>query len=63
LIENFDRSRVETAGARADELLAGASLDDCDVDACQRQLASQHQSSRTAAGDYHCMFGHRNSGF
>ena len=50
---------MQTARARADEVLAGAPLDNGDVDARQRQLARQHQPRRTAPGDHHRMFGHR----
>ena len=50
---------VQTARARAGEVLAGAPLDDGDVDPRQRQLARQHQPRRTAAGDHHRMLGHR----
>ena len=53
LIEHLDGARVQTAGARADELLAGAPLDDGDVDPRQRQLARQHQPRRTPSGDHH----------
>jgi hypothetical protein len=52
---------VQATRARAREVLIGAPLDDRDVDACQRQLARQHQSCGTASGDYHRVFGHRNS--
>ena len=55
LIEHLDRAGVQTAGARAVEVLAGAPFDDDDVDARQRQLARQHQPRRTAAGDHHRM--------
>ena len=50
---------VQTACARAGEVLVGAPLDDGDVDARQRQLARQHQPRRTASGDHHRMLGHR----
>ena len=59
LIEHLDGAGVQTAGARAVELLTGASFDDDDVDPRQRQLARQHQPGRAAAGDDHRMFGHR----
>ena len=49
LIENLDRARMQTARARAVELLAGAPLDDRDVGPCQRQLARQHQPDRPRA--------------
>ena len=39
LIEHLDGARVQTAGARAVELLARAPLDDCDIDPRQRQLS------------------------
>ena len=52
------RARVQAAGARAGELLAGAPLDDRDVDARQRQLARQHQPGRAASGDHHRMLRH-----
>jgi hypothetical protein len=44
---------VQTARARAGEVLAGAPLDNRNVDARQRQLARQHQPRRTASGDHH----------
>ena len=59
LIENLDGARVQAARARADEVLAGAPLDNGDVDARQRQLARQHQPRRTSSGNHHRMFGHR----
>ena len=55
LVEDLDGARVQAAGARAGEVLAGAPLDDGDVDARQRQLARQHQPRRTSAGDHHRM--------
>ena len=61
LIEDFDRPCVQTACTRAGELLAGAPLDNGNVDGCQRQLASQHQSSRACHDDHHCMAGHRHT--
>ena len=51
LIENLDGACVQAARARAGEVLAGAPLDNGDVDARQRQLARQHQPGRTSAGD------------
>ena len=59
LIEDLDGAREQTACARAAEVLAGAPLDNGNVDARQRQLARQHQPGRTSSGDYHRMFGHR----
>jgi hypothetical protein len=45
--------------ARAGEVLAGAPLDNGDVDARQRQLARQHQPCRTSSADHHrSMLGH-----
>ena len=49
------------AGARAVEILAGASFDDDDVDPRQRQLARQHQPGRAASCDHHRVLGHRRS--
>ena len=37
------------------ELLAGAPLDNGNVDPRQRQLARQHQPRRTSSGDHHRM--------
>src|SRR5882757_431689 len=51
LIENLDGARVQTACARPDEVLAGAPLDNGNVDVRQRQLAGQHQSGRARAHD------------
>ena len=59
LIEDLDGACVQTAGARAGEVLAGAPLDDGDVDARQRQFARQHQPGRTSSGDHHRMVGSR----
>ena len=59
LIEHLDGARVQTACARAGEVLAGAPLDDRDVDARQRQLARQHQPCRASSGDHHGVPGHR----
>jgi hypothetical protein len=53
LIEDLDGARVQTACARAGEVLAGAPLNDGDVDARQRQLARQHQRRRTSSGNHH----------
>ena len=63
LIEDLDGARVQTACARADEVLAGAPLDNGNVDARQRQLARQHQPCRTSSGDHHRMLGHRHAHF
>jgi hypothetical protein len=52
---------VQTACARAGEVLAGAPLDDGNIDARQRQLARQHQPCRTSSGDHHRMLGHRHT--
>ena len=59
LIEDLDGARVQTACARAGEVLAGAPLDNGNVDARQRQLACQHQAGRASSGDHHRMVGHR----
>src|SRR4051812_49439765 len=50
LIEYLDGARVQTARARAGEVLARAPLDDHDVDLQKRQLARQHQARRTSSG-------------
>ena len=44
--------------ARAGEILAGAPLDDDNVDAGQRQLPRQHQPRRTSTGDHYRMLRH-----
>jgi hypothetical protein len=59
LIENLDRACVQTARARAGEVLAGAPFDDGNIDTRQRQLARQHQSCRTSSDDHHRMVGLR----
>ena len=59
LIEHLDRARVQTACARAGEVLVGAPLDNGDVDPRQRQLGRQHQPRRTSSGDHHRVLGHR----
>jgi hypothetical protein len=61
LVENLDGACMQTARARASEVLVGAPLDDGDVDARQRQLARQHQPRRTPAGDHHRVLGHRHA--
>ena len=48
---------MQTACARAGQVLAGTPLDDGNVDACQRQLARQHQPRRASSGDHHRMLG------
>ena len=58
LIEHLDGACMQTARARPGEVLAGAPLDNGNVDPRQRQLARQHQPSRTSAGDCHRMLGH-----
>jgi len=42
---------MQTAGARAGEVLAGAPFDNGNVDARQCQLARQHQAGRARAHD------------
>src|SRR5262245_43648621 len=58
LIEDFDRACVQAAGTRAGEILAGASLDDCDIDAGKCELAGQRHSCRSASGDEYCVVSH-----
>ena len=58
LIENLDGPRVKAACARAGALLAGAPLENRNVDSRQRQLARQHQPRRAASGYDHRMLGH-----
>jgi hypothetical protein len=53
LIEYLDRARVQTARTRAGEFLAGAPLDNRNVDSRQRQLACEHQPCRAPADDNH----------
>ena len=61
LVEHLDGARVQTAGARAVEILTGASFDDDDVDPRQCQLARQHQPRRAASGDHYGVLGHSRS--
>src|SRR5215213_2991037 len=49
---------MQTACARAGEVLAGAPLDYSDVDPRQRQLGREYQPRRTSSGDHHRMLGH-----
>jgi hypothetical protein len=58
LIEYFNGAGVQTSGARAFELEAGAWLDDEDVGPRQRQLRRQHHPRRTASGDHNWMLRH-----
>jgi hypothetical protein len=51
LIEDLDGARVKAAGTRAGEVLAGAPLDNGNVDSRQRRLARQHQAGRARAHD------------
>ena len=53
LIENFDRARMQTAGAPAGQVLPGAPLDNGNVDVRQCQLARQHQAGRARAHNDH----------
>jgi len=55
LIELLDGARVQTAGAQAVELPAGAPLDNRNVDPRQRQLARQPQPGRAPSGDHRRM--------
>ncbi len=59
LVEDLNGARVQAARARADEILAGAPLDDGNVDSRQCQLGRQYQACRTSSGEYHRMLGHR----
>ncbi len=63
LIEDLDGARVQTAAARSDKVLAGAPLDDGNVDTRQRQLGRQHQTRRTSSSNHYRMLGHRASHF
>jgi hypothetical protein len=53
LIEHFNGARVKPPGSRSVNDLAGAGLDDDDVDPRQRQLARQHHPGWATAGDHH----------
>ncbi len=55
LIEDFDGAGVQTPGARSDQILVGAPLDDRDVDAGQTQFAGEHQARGATSGDEHRM--------
>ena len=58
LVEDLDGSCVQTAGAGAGEVLAGATLDDRSVDPRQRQLAGQHQPRGPTPDDQYGVLGH-----
>ena len=58
LVEDLDGAGLQPACARACEVLAGAPLEDRNVDASQCQLACQHQPSRACSGDHHSALGH-----
>src|ERR1700687_3873553 len=49
---------MHTAGARAGEVLAGAPLDNGNVNPRQRELGRQHQPRRTSSSDHHRMLCH-----
>src|SRR5262245_64265761 len=63
LIDNLDGACVQSACTRSGKILAGATLDDGNVDLRQRELSGQHQPRGAAPGDRHRMFVHRNSSF
>jgi hypothetical protein len=58
LNENLDGPCVQTACARAPEVLGGATLDNDNINARQGQFACQRQPRRTASGDCHRMLGY-----
>ena len=58
LIEHLDGACMQTAGARAGELLADASLDDGHVHPRQGQLGRQHHPRRAPSDDHHRVLGH-----
>src|SRR5438093_4333122 len=60
-MEDLDGARVQSTRARAGEVLAGAPLDNGNVDPRQRQLARQHQPCRTSSDDHYRMLGHSHS--
>src|SRR5581483_1911896 len=62
LVEHLDRACMQTAGARADEVLARSTLDDRDVDPGEGELAREHQARRTASRDHDGMRVHRHVG-
>jgi hypothetical protein len=62
LIEDLDGAGVQASCTRAGEVLAGPLLGNGNVHARQRQLARQHQPSRTSSGDHHRMLGHSHVG-
>src|ERR1700756_5271387 len=49
---------MQTTCARANQVLAGAPLDNGNVNPCQRQLTCQHQPRRAASSDNNRMVGH-----
>jgi hypothetical protein len=59
LIQDLEGARMQTASARADEVLAGAPLDNGNIDPRQGELAGQHQPCRTCSGNHHRASGHR----
>jgi hypothetical protein len=46
---------MQTAGARAREVLADAALDDDDVHPRERELGRQHQAGRTSSDNQNLM--------
>ena len=59
LVEDLEGARRQASCARTGERLTSAALEDRHVDACQRQLARQHQPCRTAPGNHHRRLAHR----
>ncbi len=47
---------MQSTGSRADQLRAGAPLNDGNVDSCQSQLAGQRQAGGTSPGNDYRMF-------
>ena len=50
---------MQTTCARANQVLAGAPLDNGDVDSRQCQFACQHQPRRASPDNHHRMVGYR----
>src|SRR5271168_4364849 len=50
---------MQTTRTRPNQVLAGAPLDDRDVDSCQGQLTRQHQACRASSDNNHRTVGFR----
>src|SRR5579871_4429699 len=58
LVEDLDRARMQSAGARVVEVLVRPALDHDRIDARQLQFRRQHQPRWPAPGDHYLVVSH-----